>query len=202
LNPAQTLGTVVAVNVATAWQLLRQSWADMRPQLVLPMAATCALATPAGIAMILVLDPATGRRIVGFAVLASGLALLAGWRRLGPPRMIATLMIGALSGLMNGLAGVGGPPAALWLLAGRDSAARDRAGLIVYVALTQAAVAAIAVVAGVLDGPAVLRALWLAPLHVAGTLAGARLFHLAPERIVRLAAIVIIVALGAITMAR
>ncbi len=202
LSPAQTLGTVVAVNVATAWQLLRQSWGCMQPEVVLPMAAACALATPAGIALVLLVDPATGRRIIGVAVLASGIALLSGWRRLRPPRMTNTLLVGALSGIMNGLAGVGGPPAALWLLAGRDGAARDRAGLIVYVALTQAAVAAMIIVAGVLDGPALLRALLLAPLHVAGTLAGARLFHTVPDTTVRITAIVIIVVLGAYTMAR
>ena len=199
LSPGETRGTVVAVNVATAWQLLRPSWSAMQPRVVLPMAAACAAATPAGIALILVLSPTSGRRIVGTAVLVSGIALLVGWRRKRAPGLAATLLVGALSGVMNGLAGVGGPPAALWLLAGRDGAARDRSGLIVYVALTQTTVAAMAAYAGVICGATVLRALSLVPLHVLGTWMGAHLFHKAPDRTVRLAAILIIVVLGAVT---
>ena len=202
LSPAQTLGTVVTINVVTAWQLLRPSWHAMQPRLVLTMATAAALATPAGIALVMVLEPAEGRRIVGLAVLTSGLALLGGWRRRRPPRLSATLLVGAVSGVMNGLAGVGGPPAALWLLAGRDGAARDRAGLIVFVALTQTTVAAMALVAGVIDGATLLRALWMAPLHVAGTLAGARLFHVIPDGTARVTAIILIIGLGAVTMAR
>ena len=199
LSPGETLGTVVAVNVATAWQLLRPSWRAMQPRVVLPMAAACAAATPAGIALILVLDPASGRRIVGTAVLLSGIALLVGWRRVRSPNLAATLLVGALSGVMNGLAGVGGPPAALWLLAGRDGAVRDRSGLIVYVALTQTTVAAMAAYAGVIGGATVLRALALVPLHVLGTWVGAHLFHKAPDRTARFAAILVIVVLGAVT---
>ena len=200
LDPAQTLGTVVTINVATAWQLLGRSWASMQAGVILPMAGACALLTPVGIALVLLLDPASERRIVGGAILASGVALLCGWRRAKPPRLTQTMLVGALSGVMNGIAGVGGPPAALWLLAGRDGAARDRAGLIVYVALTQTAVAAMAFAAGVLDGGAVLRALWLAPIHIGGTLAGTRLFSTAPDMVVRIAMIVSIIVLGAVTV--
>lgn len=196
LDPRQTLGIVVAINVATAWQLFVPSWRDMQREVVLPMALACALATPFGVAAIVLVDPALGRRIIGLAVLASGAALLSGWRRFGPPRLASTLLVGAVGGVLNGLAGIGGPPAALWLLAGRDGASRDRAGLIVYVALTQFAAAAVAAIGGALDLVALESALWLAPLYVVGTYAGARLFHLAPERVVRVAIIVIIIGLG------
>lgn len=59
-----------------------------------------------------------------------------------------------------------------------------------------------ALTAGVLDGVAILRALWLAPIHVGGTLAGARLFSTAPDLAVRIAMIVSIIVLGAITVLR
>ena len=202
LNPRETLGVVVAVNVATAWQLYAPSWRTMQRAVVLPMALACALATPIGVAAIVLVAPAFGRRLIGVAVLASGLALLSGWRRHGAPRLLGTLAVGAVGGILNGLAGIGGPPAALWLLAGREGASRDRAGLIVYVALTQAAAAAVAAVAGALDIGALESALWLAPLYVAGTYAGAHLFTLAPEKVVRIAAIAMIVGLGGVAVLR
>ncbi len=202
LGPGPALGTVVAVNLATAWQLLTPAWRNMRRSIVLPMAAVSALATPLGVAAALTLDPLIERRAVGLAVLASGLALMAGWRRSGLPRPAATAAVGAAGGVLNGLAGIGGPPAAVWLLSGRDGALRDRAGLIVYVALTQAATAVVAAAAGALDLPALKRALLLAPLHVAGTAVGARLFRMAPERVFRLAAAAVIVGLGLVTALR
>jgi hypothetical protein len=199
LTPRETLGMVVAVNVATAWQLLAPSWKTMQRRIVLPMALASALATPLGVAAVILIDAALSRRMIGIAVLASGLALLSGWRRVGPPRLANTLLIGALGGILNGLAGIGGPPAALWLLAGRDGASRDRAGLIVYVALTQAATAAVAAAAGALNVVALYSVLWLAPLHILGTEVGARLFKLAPEGAARIAAIMIIISLGGVT---
>jgi hypothetical protein len=54
---------------------------------------------------------------------------------------------------------------------------RDRAGLIVYVVLTQAGTALAAALVGALDTAALLRAAWLAPLYMAGTWFGTALFH-------------------------
>ncbi|MDR3531365.1 MAG: sulfite exporter TauE/SafE family protein, partial [Rhodopila sp.] len=127
MSPSQTLGTVVVVNLATAWQMLGPSWRAMRGRVVLPMSAACALATPLGVAAVLMLDPTLVRRTIGVAVLVSGLALLGGWQRVKPPRLLGTIAVGVVGGLLTGLSGMGGPPAALWLLSGRDGAARDRA---------------------------------------------------------------------------
>jgi uncharacterized membrane protein YfcA len=202
LSPSETLGTVVIVNVATAWQLLRPSWRMMQRNVVLPMAAASALATPVGVAAVLLMNPLLGREIIGLGVLCCGLVLISGWRRQHPARFVHTIAVGLVGGLLNGLAGIGGPPAALWILAGRDGAERDRAGLLVYVALTQAATAIIATGAGALDLAVLIRSLWLAPLYLAGTAFGARLFRVAPEESVRFGVITLIISLGAATAVR
>lgn len=202
LGPAASLGTVVAVNLLTAWQMLGTSWQTMQRGLVLPMAAAAAAATPLGVAAVLWLDAELVRRLVGAAVIGSGLLLLVGRRRQRPARLSSTLLVGAAGGVLNGLAGIGGPPAALWLLAGSGGAARDRAGLVVYVALTQAATAAMAACTGVLGGEALLRAAWLAPLYMLGTWSGAMLFRSTPERLFRTAAVGAVLALGAVAAVR
>ncbi len=201
LGPAASLGTVVAVNLLAAWQMLAPSWRLMERGVVLPMAAASVAATPIGLTTVLLVEPAAARRAVGLAVAAGGLLLLLGWRRRGEARLPGTLAVGAAGGVLNGLAGIGGPPAAAWLLAGGSGAARDRAGLVVYVALTQAATALAAALAGALDAAALLRAAWLAPLYVAGTWAGAALFRHAPERIFRAGAAGVVLTLGAIAVA-
>jgi len=181
LGPAASLGTIVAVNLLTAWQMLGSSWPAMQRGLVLPMAAAATATIPLGMAAVLWLDAGLVRRLVGLAVVGSGLLLLAGWHRWGPARLPGTLAVGAAGGVLNGLAGIGGPPAALRLLAGSGGAARDRAGLVVYVALTQAATAVAAAGTGVLGMEALLRAVWLAPLYMVGTWGGAALFRSAPS---------------------
>ena len=202
LGPRETLGTVVAVNLVTAWQLLRPSWRDMQRDIVLPMASASAIATPLGIVAVMMLDPQAGRRVIGFGVLACGLALIGGWRRRGAPRLSGTLLVGAFGGILNGLAGIGGPPAALWLLAGQEGASRDRAGLIVYVALTQSATALLAIGTGALGLAALERTFWLAPLYVLGTILGARLFTAVPEKAARQAVILLVILLGALAALR
>lgn len=202
LGPRETLGTVVAINLVTAWQLLRPSWRNMQRDIVLPMAGASAIATPLGIVAVMMLDPQTGCRVIGLGVLACGVALMRGWRRKGSPRLSITLLVGVLGGILNGLAGIGGPPAALWLLAGKEGAGRDRAGLIVYVALTQTATAILAVLTGALGVVEIERTLWLAPLYFIGTTFGARLFTVVPEKAVRQAVILLIILLGASTAIR
>jgi uncharacterized membrane protein YfcA len=202
LGPAATFGTVVVINVATAWQMLRPSWVLMERAVVLPMAVACIVTTPLGILAIQVLDPAQGRRLIGAVVLASGLALLAGLRRNGVARLLPTTLVGGAGGILNGLAGMGGPPAALWLLARDADAGRDRAGLIVYVALTQAAGVVLAIMSGSLDSPTFIRAMWLAPLHVAGATIGFRLFRFARGRAFKVATTVTIIAIGAFATVR
>jgi len=202
LGPAASLGTVVAVNLLTAWQMLGASWRTMQRGLVLPMAGAAAVATPLGVAAVLWLEPELVRHLVGWAVVGSGLLLLVGWHRQGPARLPGTLVVGVAGGVLNGLAGIGGPPAALWLLAGDGGAACDRAGLVIYVVLTQAATAAVAAGTGVLDREALLRAVWLAPLYMVGTWGGAALFRRAPERLFRVVAVWTVLVLGAVAAVR
>lgn len=201
LGPAASLGSVVAVNLLTAWQILGPSWRCMERQVVLPMAAASIAATPLGLAAILLVEPGVMRRVVGLAVIGSAVLLLLGWRRRGEARLPGTLATGVAGGVLNGLAGIGGPPAAAWLLAGGGSAARDRAGLVVYVAITQAAIAPAAMLAGVLDAETLLRAAWLAPLHMAGTWAGAALFGRTSEAFFRVGAAYAVLLLGAVAAA-
>lgn len=101
----------------------------MERAVVLPMAVACIVTTPLGILAIHVLDPAQGRRLIGAVVLARGLALLAGLRRNGVARLLPTTLVGGAGGILNGLAGMGGPPPQglvqppAWSISGRPTRA-------------------------------------------------------------------------------
>lgn len=196
LGPIAALGTISALNVLTTWQMVRPAWRLMERPVVLPMIGASLVLTPAGMLAIFWLQPDIVRTIIGFAVAASGLLMLLLVRRTFHVSSAGAVMVGAVGGVLNGLAGIGGPPAALCLLSRDGPAGAGRAGLIVYVAATQLGTAIVALALGALDLVALIWALLLAPVYILGTAFGAWLFRRAPDQIFRFAAAMFVTLLG------
>jgi uncharacterized protein len=87
---------------------------------------------PLGLLILTEFEPNTVRLVIGLVIAGSVVVL---WRGLrlpaGVPRSV-TWGVGLLSGIMNGLSSMGGPPVIVYLLALAHSAARIRATSIVY----------------------------------------------------------------------
>jgi len=161
-----------------------------------------ALATPLGAYLLLTLDPAIIRPAMSAIILAAVAILAFGWRYTGRANAAATLGTGAFSGLLNGLAGMAGPPVIFYYLAGGAAAARMRASLIVYFALIDLVAVAALAVGGAVDGAVLGKsALLMAPL-LAGVWLGAHLFGFASEAFYRAAALVVLagVAIGSLLL--
>ena len=108
--------------------------------------------------------------------------------------------MGALGGVLSGAASIGGPPVIAYLLAGPGSPTQTRATLIYYFAFTQAASLTIFWIGGLMNWEVLVTGALIAPSLVLGTWAGAKLFHLASERVFRLAALTILLLLGVSTL--
>ena len=108
-----------------------------------------------------------------------------GWRYRGKRTAALSLGVGALSGLLSGSTGVGGPPVILYLMSGNDDLAVIRANMIGFFTIVLIGMAVTFALGG-LFGPLVLwRAALLAVPFVIGIYAGARLFPLASQRTFR-----------------
>jgi uncharacterized protein len=59
---------------------------------------------------------------------------MAGCRYEGEEKLLPTLSVGAVSGALMAATSMGNPPVLLYMLAGQDSAARNRANIIAYFA--------------------------------------------------------------------
>jgi uncharacterized membrane protein YfcA len=184
LVPALTLlaGPAVAVPVAVlldaivAAQLVPGALAHVRWPTVLPLGLAAAATIPAGGLALAALDPDLVRRAISAVVLVVVAVLASGWRYRREPSLPVVLGTGAASGLLTGLAGVGGPPVILFYLSGREGAPGVRSGLICYFAITQAVALASFAIYGLIDRRVLLGGLLLAPAFLAGAWIGTRLF--------------------------
>lgn len=133
------------------------------------------------------------RWVISAIVLGAVALLTSGWRFSGQPRIGTTLTVGALSGFLDGLAGLAGPPIAFYYLAGNEPAERMRANLLTYFVFVDIVTIAVFAGRGLVGWETGLLALTLAPAVVAGGMLGERLFPLASEQFYRRLALVLLV---------
>jgi len=155
------------------------------------LAAACA-AVPLGVWLLQTLDAGLMRYVMSAIVIGAVILLATGWRYRGRPSVSSTVATGVLSGTMNGLAGMAGPPVVFFYLAGSDGAAKSRASFIVFFAAVDLFALGVFAFADAYEGTDVLLVALLAVVFVAGGLIGARLFGRASERFYRRVALVIL----------
>lgn len=198
LSARETMCLVTLLNALPIGQKLSTGLLrEVDGALVMPMAVAAALGLPAGIHLVEALPARFFGPVIGGAVIVSAVALLSGVA-LAPRRSLRlSLGVGALSGVLTGLAGVGGPPAILYVLGVEPDVHRARASFIVFFAcLYPVALAAIAL-AGVLGRAELAQGLLLAPVFHCGGVLGEALYRVVDRgRLRRLALALLIVAGG------
>ena len=199
------VGTHVAVPAivlaifATTVQLIAPTWSQVRWSDQLALSLPGCIGVPAGVVVLIYLDPELMRRAISAITALIALFLLTGWRYSHQPTVFGSATMGALGGVLSGAASIGGPPVVAYLLAGPGSPSQTRASLIYYFAFTQFASLAIFWIGGLMTWEVLITAALIVPSLVAGAWAGARLFHLASERLFRLAALSILLLVGVST---
>jgi uncharacterized membrane protein YfcA len=195
-GPAVGVSLCLLLEIAVALPLLPRAvqFVDWRRIGLLLLAAI--VGTPLGNLVLTRVAPEPMRWIISAIVLAAVALLAIGWRFGGRPHAVATVTAGAMSGFLNGLSGMAGPPIIFYYLAGKESVERVRANLTTYFIFVD--LVALAVFAGrdLIGWDTGLLALWLVPAVVAGGLLGQRLFSLADEKFYRRLALFLLVAVA------
>ena len=112
--------------------------------------AAAVVGAPLGNLALTRVSPEPMRWAISAIVLTAVGLLASGWRFHGQWRPPVTLGIGAISGFLNGLSGMAGPPIAFYYLAGNETVERVRANLTTYFIFVDAI--ALLVFAGRLPG--------------------------------------------------
>lgn len=136
-KPQQVVATVVLLEITTGAGLVPDAIQKAKWKEVLPLVLSAIAMVPVGAHFLALLEPALMRRIIGGLILSFVLLLVTGKSRYTQPRLALTSGVGALSGFLTGLAGIGGPPIVLYQMSGTNPAIANRANFIVFFALTQ-----------------------------------------------------------------
>jgi len=152
------------------------------------------IGTPPGILLLGWLDPDVMRLVIA-AIICLAIPMLA----LPPkPRGAGALRLafpaGLAGGFFGGLAAMPGPPAITYFLYTGAAAARMRASLMIFVAITAAIALPGLAVTGLLHGSDLVAALCAFPVMLGGTWLGGRLFALTSERRYRLVSLSVLLA--------
>ncbi len=135
LPPVQVVPAFLALELLTTVHLLPKVWGQVDWRSLRWLAAGSIAATPLGLLLLAGLDPNPMRLLVSLCLAGIALFMLSGGaQRLAPrqtPGPLGALAAGAASGVLNGAAGIGGPPAIVFYFA-TTGAAVSRATLIAY----------------------------------------------------------------------
>ena len=168
-------------------------WRRMTPILI-----AMAVCVPIGSLLLFALEPNLIRRIIGWLIVGASILILSGWRYSGPQGAGASATTGAISGLINGFVGLGGPPLVIYMLALKLSAAVQRANALVFMAITSALVLGSTFVGGGVTLENSFLGVLTAPFQIAGGWLGARLFLKLPVELFKKFSLVALIVLGGI----
>lgn len=176
LGPRLTVPIVLVLESVIAAPMLLQTHTLINWRMMGAILVAACLCVPVGTLILVSLEPQLMRRAIAITVILFAMILLIGWRYSGRPRLVTSVGLGALSGTMLGATSVGGPPVILYLLSGPDPVATTRANLTLYVTVGSIVGLAALWYHQVLDVPAAIASLWLAPAYFIGLNVGSRVF--------------------------
>jgi uncharacterized membrane protein YfcA len=201
LPPAISAGVMMWIDLFANVQLLPGARHDSSRAVVVPLTIGTLFAMPAGMYLLLTVDPVLMKRVICGAILAAALVLLTGWRY---RRTVSSRIyggVGALSGFVMGATSIAAVTP-LFLSAGNHSALENRANFIVWVFLATLLFLGILAVRGTLGGSDAVKIALLTPAYLAGIAIGSRLVRATSDQAVRRAvlALIITVALGGLIL--
>jgi uncharacterized membrane protein YfcA len=202
MAPREAVGLTILLNCATILQLLPAALRLTRWSEIGPMGLAAMAAIPFGNLLLIAIDGPLIRRAIGAVVLGFSVAMLAGWRYTRPPTRTGAVVVGALSGLLTGSAGMGGPPVILYMLTDKRAMRESRAGFITFFALSQLVATPLLFWTGVVTGALLIQTALLAPAYFVAIHLGAKLFPLVDEALVRRLALGFLLVIGVATLVR
>lgn len=199
-GPQLAAGSLVLIDLAVDAMLLPGLWRRAQWREIWPLAGSAIVAGQFGTVILEHADPVTLRWVIGAIVLAVVGALASGWRYHGKPKLIVTLAVGAMSGLLGSSVQIAGPPVIMYWLGSAGDLAVLRANFIGYFTLLSAGLFGTYLWRDIITSEAVAIALFTGPVQVLATWSGAKLFHVASARTYRIVAYIVIAVVALVSL--
>ena len=200
VGPRAAIPAILIVMLTTSIQLAPKAWASANWPTVIPLSIGGAIGIPIGAWLLVVIDEEIIRRSISITVVFFAVLMLIGWRYKGSIGPAVSAFAGGLGGLISGAAAAGGPAVIMFLLAGPESAARNRAAIILYFIFTQAVALAVYGIGGLMTWKILWIALPMIPTISLGTWLGEKMFGRASDRLYRRIALAFLLLIGLSTL--
>ena len=200
LGPHAAIAINSVMGLPAVFQLLPEAIRRAERPFVLPICLATFVATPIGTWALVVTDPALMTVAISALVLLMVAMLASGWRLRGRIGMDKLIAAGLASGLVQGVAGVGGPPVVAVSLSRPGDAPQQRANVLALMTAVSLSSILPLLYYGLFTRQTVVIGLLLIPIYSAATPLGARYFALGGQRHYRRAALGTLAAIGIATL--
>ena len=180
-------------------QLLPDAVRYSERSFVVPFGLLTFAAAPIGTWVLVTADPSLMKMIISLLILAMVVMLYFDWRPKGMEKRGFLMLAGAVSGLMQGGGGIGGPPAVAIALSRKGSAQQQRANVIGASSVLTLCGLPPLWYSGVFTWEVVVVSAIAAPFYVVGTWLGARSFS-KHSHLFRNAALLALAVVGVLTL--
>jgi uncharacterized membrane protein YfcA len=177
IDPRASVSVAMALQTFAGVVMLRRGWREADWPLVGVLSAGSLATLWLGLLLLDRIDPASLRVLIGATVLVAAAAIGMGVKLARPPGPWIGLGVGAASGLLNGMTGMGGPPAIVALLGSPFPPERTRATLGAFFTVLGGTTVAGASMFGRFGGGEAGLALILLPPLITATILGEELFR-------------------------
>lgn len=184
-GPVKTVGTIAIMELAVTAQLLPSVRRLIEWRAIIPMSVAAGAFMPVGMWILTTTAPDLMARGIALVVLVFVLLLMTEYRYRGPKRLAIAIGIGSLSGVLIAATSLGNPPVMLYLLAGSDSAATNRANFTGYFAVTVVTLLILMVLKNLVGWSTMVQAGILLPPFALGAWLGAKVFMRSSDRLYR-----------------
>lgn len=201
LGPKTAIAVTGVMGLPALVQLLPEAIRGAERPLVLPIGIATFLAAPVGTLLLVTIDPALMKIAISGLVLAMVAMLASGWQVKGEVGPLRLLVAGVVGGLIQGSAGMGGPPVVAVVLARAGNAVQQRANVLALMTVMSLSSLLPLVLYGLMTRRAVLIGALLFPVYSLTTWFGSRYFAVGGQAYYRRAAIGMLACVGLATLA-
>ncbi|MBH61410.1 MAG: hypothetical protein CL569_02955 [Alphaproteobacteria bacterium] len=197
-GPTSAVALVLAAGLVGTAQLMPGALPMATWRQIVPMVLVSLVFTPLGTWVLLTTDPDYVRRGLGLFVLVAAVTMMWGWSWQGPRTPLISGIVGAISGIVTGIGGIGGSVATLYLISSGQPVKVIRANLIIIIgALTIAGFVYLLLAGGILFDDLFKMLIYL-PTYMAFIWIGARIFRGTSDALYRQVALWLLAAVGII----
>lgn len=200
-GPHVAIPALTVIGIPTLLQLLPDAIRHSESKIVVPTSFAILLSAPLGTWALVNISPAIMKMVISGLVIGLVAMLARGWKLAGEVKMPVLFAAGVAGGLVQGVAGVGGPPVVAVALSRPGPPSRQRGNVLALMtAITLANLVPLSLY-GLFTREAVVTGLLMLPVYGGAIVVGSRYFSRGGERHFRHAAIATLLVIGFATFA-